>query len=90
MLLEGTVFAGENDVRSYNLVSLRDAVFAFFVCSAVNVRDNPALGDPNATTRNCFTAFYCMLMSSDRTGDPAGGVNVSQARSSASYCGVRF
>ncbi len=47
---EGTVFVGEND-PSYNLVSLRDAASVVLqkMCSAVPVRDNLALGDPNAT-----------------------------------------
>ena len=84
---EGTVFVGENDVRSYNLVSLRDAVSVVLqknVLFSGTVRDNLLWGDPNATDEEllhaCSTA--CVDEFLDRIGGldgdlGQGGVNVS-------------
>ncbi len=57
MLLEGTVFVGENDVRSYNLVSLRDAVSAVLQKNVLfsGTYDNLLWRSLTLLTRNCFT-----------------------------------
>ena len=84
---EGTVFVGENDVRSYNLVSLRDAVSVVLqknVLFSGTVRDNLLWGDPNATDEELLHAcsIACVDEFLDRIGGldgdlGQGGVNVS-------------
>lgn len=68
---EGTVFVGENDVRSYNLVSLRDAV-------SVVLQKNVLFSGTSATTcsgaipmqlmRSCFTPALLHVLMSFLTG----------------------
>ena len=84
---EGTVLVGENDVRSYNLVSLRDAVSVVLqknVLFSGTVRDNLLWGDPNATDEELLHAcsIACVDEFLDRIGGldgdlGQGGVNVS-------------
>lgn len=84
---EGTVLVGENDVRSYNLVSLRDAVSVVLqknVLFSGTVRDNLLWGDPNATDEELLHAcsIACVDEFLDRIGGLGGdlgqgGVNVS-------------
>ena len=84
---EGAVFVGENDVRSYNLVSLRDAVSVVLqknVLFSGTVRDNLLWGDPNSTDEELLHAcsIACVDEFLDRIGGldgdlGQGGVNVS-------------